>query len=124
MDAPRDAPASSQANTGPSRALTVKFRNPATPAALPLTSDGLASLITVYGSMAAPLARPATSPTTYGGNTSGRPYRIQVRQANRTPAPATITGLRRPIQSDSHPRSGHPMIQPSGTIADRITAAP
>ena len=33
-----------------------------------------------------------------------------------------ITGLRRPIRSDSQPSSGQPMIQPNGTEAERSTA--
>ena len=33
-----------------------------------------------------------------------------------------ITGLRRPIRSETKPSSGQPMIQPNGTVAERITA--
>ena len=33
-----------------------------------------------------------------------------------------ITGLRRPMRSETKPSSGQPMIQPSGTVAERITA--
>jgi len=40
----------------------VKFRKFTTPVAVPLISGGLASLITVYGSIAAPEARPAAIP--------------------------------------------------------------
>src|SRR5262245_6987253 len=112
----------SQANAGPSSALTEKFRKLMTPVAVPLASGGLASLMPVYGSIAAPLATPATMPRTYGGSTSAGPSRIQATQANRTAAAPMMTGLRRPSRSDSHPRRGHPMIQPSGTVADRRTA--
>ena len=49
----------------------MKFRKLTTPVAVPLSSGGLASLMTVYGSIAAPDAMPATRPRTYGGNTSG-----------------------------------------------------
>ena len=54
--------ASTHPNTGPSSALNVKFRKLTTPVAVPLTAGGLASLITVYGTIAAPEANPATSP--------------------------------------------------------------
>ena len=54
----------SQPKTGPSSALNVKFRKLTTPVAVPLNSGGLASLITVYGSIAAPEATPATRPRT------------------------------------------------------------
>src|SRR5262245_48852641 len=114
----------SQANAGPSSALTEKFRKLMTPVAVPLISGGFASLMTVYGSIAAPLATPATRPTTYGGNTSAGPYRIHTRQRTSTTAPAAITGLRRPRRSDNAPSSGQPMIHPNGTVADRMTAAP
>ena len=33
-----------------------------------------------------------------------------------------ITGLRRPILSEINPSKGQPMIHPSGTVAERITA--
>ena len=62
-----------QPNTGISSALNVKFRKLMTPVAVPLTSGGFASLMTVYGSIAAPEAMPATSPTLYGGIQSGLP---------------------------------------------------
>ena len=55
-----------QPKTGASSALKVKFRKLTTPVAVPLTSGGLASLITVYGSIAAPDAMPATSPSDVG----------------------------------------------------------
>ena len=48
--------ASTQPNTGVNSALKVKFRKFTTPVAVPLISGGFASLITVYGSMAAPEA--------------------------------------------------------------------
>ena len=35
-----------------------------------------------------------------------------------------ITGLRRPIRSEMKPSSGQPMIQPKGTVAERMTASP
>ena len=44
-----------------------------TPVAVPLICGGFASLITVYGSIAAPEAIPATRPSTYGGSTSAGP---------------------------------------------------
>src|SRR5262245_46357800 len=86
------------ANTGPRSALNVKLMKLTTPVAVPLTFGGFASLMTVYGIIAAPDAIPATRPSTYGGNTSAGPYRIQARHANSTTALATITGLRRPIR--------------------------
>src|SRR5262245_30139636 len=93
-----------------------------TPVAVPLISGGFASLITVYGSMAAPEAMPATRPSAYGGRTSAGPYRIHARQPSNTSALATMTGFRRPRRSDTNPSSGQPMIQPNGTLADRKTA--
>ena len=71
--APPDAVRRSPANTGPSSALNVKLRKFTTPVAVPLYSGGLASLITVYGSIAAPEAMPATSARTYGGSTFAGP---------------------------------------------------
>ena len=59
-----------QPKTGPNSALKVKFRKLTTPVAVPPNCGGLASLITVYGSIAAPDASPATRPSTYGGKTS------------------------------------------------------
>src|SRR5262245_16960451 len=110
------------AKTGPSSALKVKFRKFTTPVAVPLIWGGFASFITVYGSIAAPDTTPATMPTMAGGNTPGRPYRIHARQASRTTALTKMTGLRRPMRSEIKPSSGHPMIQPNGTVDDRITA--
>src|SRR6187549_92542 len=110
---------SSQPNTGASSALNVKFRKFTTPLAVPLISGGLASLMTVYGSIAAPDAMPATRPSTYGGNAFAGPYKIHARQPNRTTAPPAMTGLRRPMRSETAPSSGQPMIQPNGTLAER-----
>src|SRR5215471_10086677 len=109
-------------NTGASNALNVKLMKLTTPVAVPLMSGGLTSLMTVYGIIAAPEAMPATRPRRYGGNTSGDPNRIHASVANSTAAPPTITGLRRPIRSETKPRSGHPTIHPSGTTDDRSTA--
>src|SRR5580765_6690635 len=89
------AAVSSPANTGPSSALKVKFKKLMTPVAVPLTRGGLASLMIVYGSIAAPLATPATSATEYGGKTSALPYRIHARHANNTTPLAMITSRRR-----------------------------
>src|SRR6185369_12918363 len=47
VSAPPLADASSRPNTGPSSALNVKFTKLTTPVAVPLTSGGLTSLITV-----------------------------------------------------------------------------
>ena len=80
--------------------------------------------MTVYGSIAAPDAMPATSASTYGGSTFAGPYRIQARQPSSTTAAPAITGLRRPMRSETKPSSGQPIIQPSGTAAERITAVP
>ena len=112
-----------QPNTGPSSALKVKLRKLTTPVAVPLICGGLASLITVYGSIAAPEAMPATRPSTYGGKHVGAAVENprEARRAARR-APPTITGLRRPIRSETKPSSGQPMIQPSGTVAERSTA--
>src|SRR5688572_118019 len=111
------------AKSGPTVALKVRFRKLIAPADVPLRWGGFASLATVYVSIAAPEAMPATRPTTYGGNTPGRPYRIQARHARRTHAPPAITGFRRPIRSESRPSNGQPMIQPRGTVDERITAS-
>ena len=64
---------SSQPKAGPSNALNVKFKKFTTPVAVPACSGAFASLITVYGSIAAPDAMPATMPSAYGGNASERP---------------------------------------------------
>ena len=56
-----------QPKTGPSNALKVKFKKLMTPVAVPPNCGGLASLITVYGSIAAPDAIPATRPTDKAG---------------------------------------------------------
>src|SRR5262249_32515003 len=100
----------------------VKLIKLITPVAVPPNCGGLASLITVYGSIAAPDATPATSPSTYGGKTPAGPKSIQVKHPRSTTAPPMITGFRRPILSEMNPSSGQPMIHPKGTVADRITA--
>ena len=56
-----------------SRTCRSGLRKFTTPVAVPLTLGGLASLMTVYGSMAAPDAVPVTKPRTYGGRTSVGP---------------------------------------------------
>ena len=73
LAAPAAARTSRFANTGPSSALKVKLMKLMTPVAVPPTRGGFASLITVYGIIAAPEAIPITRPRTYGGSTSGGP---------------------------------------------------
>src|SRR4029453_3526433 len=106
---------SSPPKTGPRSALKVKLMKLTTPVAVPLTVGGLASLITVYGSMAAPAAPPPIRARAYGGNTPAGPSKNQAGHGNSTAAPPTITGLGRPMRSDRNPSSGQPMIQPNGT---------
>jgi hypothetical protein len=53
--------------TAPSGGLQVKLRKPMPPVAVPLNCDGLASLITVYGSMAVPDTDLATRSTIFYG---------------------------------------------------------
>ena len=62
--APAEALRSAHANTGASSALNVKFRKLITPVAVPESDGGLASLITVYGNIAAPDAIPVAIPNT------------------------------------------------------------
>src|SRR4051812_15269214 len=93
-----------------------------TPVAVPPSSGAFTSLITVYGSIAAPDAAPATSPSAKGGNTSAGPKSISAIDARSTAADVMMTGFLRPILSETRPSSGQPMIQPNGTDADRKTA--
>src|SRR4029077_11346010 len=102
--APPPTAASSHPNTGPSSALNVKFRKLTTPVAGPLIDGGLASLMTVYGSIAAPDAIPATSPRMYGGSRFVSPYRIHARHNNSTTAPGAMTGFRAP---EARARAAH-----------------
>ncbi len=101
----------------------MKFRKFTTPVAVPLNSGGLASLMTVYGSIAAPEAMPGDESDAVSGE-HARPAeeRPGESSASSTAAPATMTGLRRPMRSETKPSSGQPIIQPSGTIDDRSTA--
>src|SRR4030095_3860763 len=95
-----------------------------TPVAVPLIEGGFASLMTVYGSIAAPDAIPASKPSTYGGNRPTRQNKTPAGRASSTVAPPAMTGLRLPMRSEMKPSRGHPMIQPSGNIDERMTADP
>src|SRR4051794_41838364 len=79
--------------TGPSSALNVKLRKLITPVAVPPNCGGLASLMTVYGIIAAPDAKPATRPIVYGGEKPPFPERGHPGRGRRgTPPPAGAGG--------------------------------
>src|SRR4051812_15218591 len=89
---PLGLPLSREPNTGPSSALKVKFRKLTTPVAVPLSSGGFTSLMTEYGSMAAPDAIPIRMPTAGPRKTEASPNRTQASTPVSMSAPARMTG--------------------------------
>ena len=113
-----------QANTGPSSALKVKFRKLTTPVAVPLELGRVRFLDHRVGQHrgARRDARDEAERRTAGrrrrgrrGSRRGSASSSEARR-RRSPACAARSGPR------SKPSSGQPMIQPSGTVAERITA--
>jgi hypothetical protein len=72
--------------------------------------------------IAAPEATPVTVPDK--GREQIGCCRESVPHPSSTAAAPMITGFRRPIRSETNPSNGQPMIQPKGTVAERITAVP
>ena len=71
-------------NTGPSSALNVKLMKLMMPVAEPPSSGGLASLMTEYGSIAAPEATPIRMPTTGPRKMTGSPNRTHANTPSST----------------------------------------